>query len=249
MDDPFNSSYTYVDDVVVAPFDVVPDTIVLCEGDEIEFNITFYDVPIRWNDGWESGGRLITEGGDYVVWGVLDDCYLQDTMTVIKLPDESGSFEVNLCEGEVYRLKAPVPAIWPNGDTAMFYDVSRPGNYTARVLAECGERVWEYEVKASDCSIQYFVPNAFTPNGDGVNDRLQFFFESAFEFNGELSIFDRWGNQLLNVPNVRKSDTVSWDGYFRGALMDPAVFVWTFQYTSEKDGKTRIISGDAALVY
>jgi hypothetical protein len=102
MDDPFNSSYTYVDDVVVAPFDVVPDTIVLCEGDEIEFNITF---------------------------------------------------------------------------------------------------------------------------------------------------FDRWGNQLLNVPNVRKSDTVSWDGYFRGALMDPAVFVWTFQYTSEKDGKTRIISGDAALVY
>ena len=195
----FNFSYFYVDDVIVSPFDVVPDTLILCEGEAVTVDASFYEVPIRWSDGWSGGMRTISEGGRYTVYGDLADCYMTDQTVVVVISEETEAIEVDLCESGRVLLRSPVPAVWPNGDTSATFLARSPGIYTAQLLSECGERSVQYFVEAGDCSIRHFVPNAFSPNHDGINDQLEFFFASDHAFTGELSVYDRWGNQLFTA--------------------------------------------------
>lgn len=63
-----------------------------------------------------------------------------------------------------------------------------------------------------------FVPNSFTPNGDGNNDIL--FVRSQFIEEMYFAIFDRWGEKVFET----RDPMIGWDGTFRGELLDPAVF-------------------------
>ena len=63
-----------------------------------------------------------------------------------------------------------------------------------------------------------FVPNAFTPNGDGKNDILRVRSEIVLEVN--FQIFDRWGEKVFETNDL---DT-GWDGTFRGQPCEPGVY-------------------------
>ena len=65
-----------------------------------------------------------------------------------------------------------------------------------------------------------FVPNTFTPNGDGQNDVL-------FVRGNELTelyfaVYNRWGEMVFETTDITKG----WDGIFKGMQVDPAVFAW-----------------------
>ena len=61
---------------------------------------------------------------------------------------------------------------------------------------------------------QFYVPNIFTPNGDGQNDRFGIFGGKEVE-RIELQIFDRWGNKVFSELNMEPiDDSKSWDGSF-----------------------------------
>jgi gliding motility-associated-like protein len=65
-----------------------------------------------------------------------------------------------------------------------------------------------------------FVPNTFTPNGDGNNDVL--FVRGRLIATLDFKLFDRWGELIFETtdPNI------GWDGTFEGRAVDPAVFVY-----------------------
>lgn len=243
-----NFAYFFVDEVVVSPFDVVPDTVFLCENEVLNMDVTFFDVPISWSDGWIGGQRVIQEEGLYTVFGEAENCFLTDSMVVIIILDEMETSELSICEGEELALRAPLPAVWENGDTSTVLVVNRPGHYIAQLLSTCGNLFREYHVEDGDCAIIYHVPNAFSPNGDGINDEFVIFFESDFDFSGELYVFDRWGNMLFKAENDKALHSISWDGYFKGKPLNSSVVVWVYRYFSAKDGKTRTISGDVTIL-
>ena len=247
-DTEFNFSYYFVDDVIVAPFDVIPDTLYICGDDFLEMDVNFFEVPISWNDGVEGGARIIEEGGIYKVMGNAGGCFLEDETLVIKIPDETETISLILCDEEELILETPFLSEWSSGEIGRSILINRAGTYTANMMSDCGERLRIFEVEEMACDIQYFVPNVFSPNDDGVNDELEFFFKSDFEFSGELNVLDRWGNLLYNNKNISSINSVSWDGTFKDKPLDPAVFVWVFRYTSAKDGRSRVISGDFTLV-
>ncbi len=65
-----------------------------------------------------------------------------------------------------------------------------------------------------------YVPTAFTPNGDGLNDRISF---KAVQVEvEEFVILDRWGQPIFKS----KSSSQSWDGRIKGIKPDSNVFVW-----------------------
>jgi gliding motility-associated-like protein len=67
----------------------------------------------------------------------------------------------------------------------------------------------------------YFVPNAFSPNGDGHND---LFMITAFNVRKlEYRIFDRWGNLVFSGHDIKDS----WDGTYKGKEANEAVYVYT----------------------
>lgn len=71
-----------------------------------------------------------------------------------------------------------------------------------------------------------YVPSAFSPNADGINDIFGIYGGTSVDRVRNLAIFDRWGNSLLSLDNLPADGTAGWDGTYRGLLMDPGVYVW-----------------------
>ena len=66
------------------------------------------------------------------------------------------------------------------------------------------------------------VPNAFTPNNDGVNDKFCLDGWSDCINKFEIVIFDRWGEKVFES----KDPAFCWDGIYNGKPLDSAVFVY-----------------------
>lgn len=92
-----------------------------------------------------------------------------------------------------------------------------------------------------------FLPNVFSPNGDGINDTWQIQ-PSGPITSWALQVFDRWGNQVyLGKGGPNDLQQFGWDGRLRGKAMDPGVFV--FEFTLEwPDGKITQRSGELVLI-
>ncbi|MCX6294754.1 MAG: gliding motility-associated C-terminal domain-containing protein [Bacteroidetes bacterium] len=75
-----------------------------------------------------------------------------------------------------------------------------------------------------DCS-ELFVPNVFSPNGDGANDSLKIY-GGCIE-NLEFVIFDRWGEKVFETTDP----AIAWDGTLHGRRLDAAIFVYYLNAT------------------
>jgi len=89
-----------------------------------------------------------------------------------------------------------------------------------------------------------YVPNTFTPNGDGVNDMFGPITRGISDDLYNFKIFNRWGEVLFNtdVPNK------AWDGYFKGRVVQDGSYVWKLTYLYEDDEDLQEISGHV-IVY
>jgi gliding motility-associated-like protein len=75
-------------------------------------------------------------------------------------------------------------------------------------------------VNPPDCEEDVFVPTAFTPNFDGVNDVL--FVRSKYIDEMDLIIYNRWGQEIF----TSKDKNIGWDGSFKGATLSPDVYAY-----------------------
>jgi gliding motility-associated-like protein len=87
----------------------------------------------------------------------------------------------------------------------------------------------------------YYVPNIFSPNGDGINDVFQIFVKAVREFH--LQIHDRWGELVFQSahPNA------VWNGTFNGRELPNGVYVYDV-YVVYKDGELFKKKGSVTLV-
>ena len=93
-----------------------------------------------------------------------------------------------------------------------------------------------------------FIPNAFSPNGDGNNDVFRVFSGVGVAEILVLRIFDRWGELVFEGENISPIDTkTGWDGYFLGQAMNPAVFVYHAEVLFV-DNETKDYAGDVTLL-
>ncbi len=93
-----------------------------------------------------------------------------------------------------------------------------------------------------------FVPNAFSPDGDGINDNFVPFAGNDVRLIKEFQVFDRQGNNVYAALNILPSDlSLGWDGTFKGKQMQPAVFVW-FAKIEFIDNEVEVFKGDVVLL-
>lgn len=76
-----------------------------------------------------------------------------------------------------------------------------------------------------------FVPNVFSPNGDGKNEKFQIVTGSGVSRINYFKIFDRWGNLMYNEFNLTPSPSGvgNWDGTHHGLKLNPGVFVYSIE--------------------
>ncbi len=92
--------------------------------------------------------------------------------------------------------------------------------------------------------IRMFIPNAFTPgNADGRNDGFSIGTTGLLAKGFKVVIYNRWGELLYTSSNI----DFSWDGYYRGNIVDPGAYTWVINYEDEF-GELQEISGTVLVI-
>jgi gliding motility-associated-like protein len=98
------------------------------------------------------------------------------------------------------------------------------------------------ELNELSCSKEnVFIPNAFTPNGDGIND--VFIPRSLILKSMRLGIYNKWGNKVFETDDLTKS----WDGNYKGEPVEPGTYGYFFIGECSQGGKINI-NGNITLL-
>ncbi|MEP7197961.1 MAG: gliding motility-associated C-terminal domain-containing protein [Saprospiraceae bacterium] len=95
---------------------------------------------------------------------------------------------------------------------------------------------------------EIFIPTAFSPNGDNLND----IFTPVFKFQDRTAIkvfqiFDRWGNLLFEQKDAAKGQAIGWNGMSRNRILNPGVYVYLIQFVGDDNIEKRV-TGDITLL-
>ena len=93
-----------------------------------------------------------------------------------------------------------------------------------------------------------YVPNIFSPNGDGVNEVFSLFSGEQITNVKTMLLFDRWGDFVYQGTNLSLNDpSQGWDGYYKGKPMDTGVYVF-YAEVELVDGSVKEMEGEVVLI-
>lgn len=192
----------FVYEVIMPDLNLGPD-LAICEGDTTTLNAGH---PGVWNNGTYGNFLSVTQQGEYSISTELDGCIESDMVyvDVIELPDYSLASPQYGCLGDSVEL-IPNGAHgeyfeWDDGTTDSSYTAGSPGHYFVVVGNECGTTAADVEVIYQDCEGLVFIPNCFTPNGDGVNDA--WIVVGADIKAMDLKVYNRWGQKVFESQEI-----------------------------------------------
>jgi gliding motility-associated-like protein len=128
-------------------------------------------------------------------------------------------------------------------DTVTSYTYDEVGQYqiNLKLINEFGcENSFNREIKPVS-SIPFYAPNAFTPDGDQLNEEFVPYMGCTDSF--EFWIMDRWGEVIFYSNDVN----VGWNGTFKGKLCPVGVYSWKAKYNGAKHNQVKL--GDVHLMH
>lgn len=211
--------------------DLGPDS-VLCEGDTLTLDAGEDGPYYQWSTGGNTRYTDVGTNGEVAVLVTNGYCLDRDTiaLTFIPYPVHVAVLEMDTCfedpRTEVALAGSPTASqfAWSTGDTTRVSIVRSHGTYIVastnppRCTTVDTIRVNEY------CPPRVFVPNTFTPDNDGHNEK---FAPVAYNVIGvELAIFDRWGEEIF----LSTEHDGAWDGKAGGKVVPIGVYTWRYIY-------------------
>jgi gliding motility-associated-like protein len=234
--------------VVVNPIpsvDLGNDSI-LCQGNTVLLDATTAGATYLWQNASTNPTFNANSNGTYWVVVTANSCSAGDSivLTFNPVPSVSLGADTTICDGDVILLSVANPGgtyLWQDASTSSAFTVSQPGIYSVTVSVGGCSNSDAMIVGSGDCSIVLYIPNVFTPNGDGENDILYARGLGVQEF--EFYIYDRWGERVFRTTDLNEG----WDGTFRGKECDKGVFVY-FVKVKYIDGNEEKRKGNITLL-
>ena len=120
--------------------------------------------------------------------------------------------------------------------------------YSIKVKTKSGCEAEDSKLVVVEGDDLIFVPNVFSPNGDGRNDILEISTSPAVDEVEQWVIADRWGNIVYSREHYKPGENAGgWDGKMRGEPVNPGVFVYLVKYRLIT-GEHLIAKGDITLI-
>lgn len=189
-----------------------------------------------WNDGSTTQKITADNLGTYAVQ-VTDNngCKGSDTTAITELRPPPQNFlpaDTAICAYGSLVLKPMLnynSYLWSNTASAASITIRQPGVYWLQVTDanHCIGRD-TILVNAKDCMNGFYIPTAFTPDGDGKNDIFRpLLFGQVKKFN--FTVYNRWGQRVFQTSELTKG----WNGIFAGTMQNSNIFIWTCTYQFE----------------
>ncbi|MBS1510537.1 MAG: gliding motility-associated C-terminal domain-containing protein [Bacteroidetes bacterium] len=219
-------------------------------GQQISLTIGVDEEPgvnYRWNTGAVSSKISTTNFGTYWLEIEQNGCTVRDSInvSVTVKPVVNIGPDTSICLGNQVTIRSSnlsaASYLWNTGATTPSITVNEVGTYYLTITQNGCLASDTMSVIAGDCDI--FIPNAFTPNNDGVNDYFRVL-GSAIMQHYTLKIYNRYGNVMFSSTNP--SD--KWDGRYKGKLMPAGAYSWSIVYINGK-GYTKWLNGSVLIVH
>jgi gliding motility-associated-like protein len=203
-----------------------------------------------WQDGSVNRTFIINTTGIFYV-DVTDNhgCKGSDTakvFTILPVPAKFLPADTAICRNTPLTILPNIPFtsyLWNTNSTAPSIIITAPGTYWLQVNdnKNCTGKD-SIVVLPKECLKGFFVPNAFTPNGDSKNDKLKgFLFGNVEQF--EFIVYNRYGQVVFRSADPNEG----WDGSIRGKQQNPGAYTWACKYRIT-GGVTEIEQGSALLI-
>ncbi|GAA4410788.1 hypothetical protein GCM10023187_35810 [Nibrella viscosa] len=192
----------------------------------------------QWSTGANGRSVVINAPGTYsiVVRNTITGCVGRSTVRVTNKPQPAFTLtkEAALCvpENGTTRLTAGggpgLRFFWPQlNDSSRVVTVRQAGTYQLQVVDQEGCRAQDVARVLDLCEPRVLAPEAFTPNGDGINDTFTVF--TAYITDFDLKIYNRWGEVIFQSDDPEKR----WDGTYRGSMYPSMLYPYVITFKSQ----------------
>lgn len=239
---------------------IIPNTITLdlgvdtsiCDGTSIKLTAQQSGASYLWSTGETSQSITVGKAGIYSV--EVDDgvCKKDDSksISILLQPTLTTTPDTTICKDAAAVLHATSTEgalTWFDGSNGSSVTVSEEGNYSVSASNTCGEVKKSILLRVKNCD-DFFIPNVFSPNYDGINDYFGPTPSEAIKLIERLAVFDRWGALMFEVNNITADqETSMWDGTYRGREVNPGVYAYLIRLRMS-DGSVRTLKGSVTLV-
>lgn len=184
-----------------------------------------------WNPAGETTSTLnnLSEGNYSIVVTDSQGC----TKAASVFIDNTGEFTIELgndttiCSNNSFMLSPGNFAsyTWQDNSQNSFYEIAVPGIYWVEVISSSGCSASDTINIIEDCLHDIIVPNAFSPNGDGINDVFLAQAVHVEVFN--MQVYNRWGERVFESNSIQQG----WKGSHKKSKAGAGIYTWMIQYS------------------
>jgi len=221
----------------------------ICKGDSIEIGSSEDHSSYLWNNNLRTKSILINKAGIFSLT-IADSvgCKSSDTIAINihPLPLPNLGVDHIICEDNKELIVLDVGKfktyLWyPTKDTTRYYTVTKEGDYYVIVEDDFGCKNSAGTKVKSNCNTLLFIPNGFSPNGDGIND---FWTINGGDIDLEVKIANRWGEILYK----QEGTNIKWDGIYKGEIVQDTYLIYWINIKAGTLSKERFIKGTLLLL-
>jgi gliding motility-associated-like protein len=218
----------------------------LCEGQSVELQAEYSGGAVKWSTGETSDKITVTTSGTYSVITYSDaGCAADASIPVQFYPVPVLTMkDTSICVSSMKKITLTAPAgfakyVWNGQNGTNSYQADRPQAIALTITDQNGCEVTRNITITDECP-DASIPNAFSPNGDGVNDTWGI---RGFENNSAevVSVFNRYGTKLFESKGYRNP----WNGKFNGKILPPG----TYYFMISPNNKGATLSGYITIMY
>jgi gliding motility-associated-like protein len=191
----------------------------------------------------------VYEPGMYSVVAQVGQCIYKDSLHVTfnDSLDLNIGRDTTLCVGEEFVLHVKTNAndfAWQDGSTALIYSVGDSGIYQVIAHNGCGYDTASVHIVRKTCTCELTLPNAFTPNNDGLNDVFRPLHPcNMTEYH--IQIFDRYGKMIFLSSDFGKG----WNGTYNGMQAENGTYIWMASYRNTDTKAMQFRKGFVIVVH
>ena len=210
-------------------------------------------IKYTWSNGETSQEIDVNTPGKYTVLVEnIDGCFKEDSVliSVSNSPTFDLGNDTTICINSPTTISAPsgfVEYLWNDGNSSSAITTILEGLYEVTVTDNFGcfgSDSLYVTVDENALPNEMYFPNAFTPNGDNLNELFPYQMDVA-QPAYYIMIFSRWGEKMFDS---RTSETDNWDGTFQGKKVPNETFFYYVNYRG-CDGNTRNAKGTVQPIY
>jgi len=217
-----------------------------CAFDSVVLQTNITGVNYNWNTGSNASSITVNNEGTYWLELEKNGCRLRDSVILTKIPVIPVNLgrDTTVCTNKEIILDAAVlnaSYLWNTGETTRTISINKPGKYNVMVSEGTGCAARDsVEVSWGDCDL--FIPSAFSPNGDGVNELFGLI--NGISINSfSMKVYNRNGQVVFSSSDQFKK----WDGKYKNKPVPLGVYPWVIRYTN-KNNFTQTETGTVMLI-